>query len=167
MKTVVNYTLTILDELSIRNHIDSVPKILNEVWQMLGDSGQAMRRSILWLIDTMKTSYKKAIDIIGRVFHGEALVHLTSLMEKGVAKYDKFIKDLHLSLIKYVEHMWARMTDAVMNYWKRSLQKIEPSIIKFLHYLETVVWNVSKEVFGKYHNSKYSVNFPGREEKFF
>lgn len=57
VKTVVNFTLTIIDELAIRNHIGSVPKILSEVWTVLGDSGQALRRSILWLIDTVSKFY--------------------------------------------------------------------------------------------------------------
>lgn len=52
--------MTILDEMALRNHIDSVPKILNEIWQALGDSGQALHRSILRLIETVSVSlYKK------------------------------------------------------------------------------------------------------------
>lgn len=86
--------------------------------------------------------------MIGRILHGEGLEHLSAMMEKGVAKYDKFIKDLHLSLIKYVENLWNKTMDLISNYWRRSLQKIEPSIIKFLHYVETVVWNISREIFG-------------------
>lgn len=53
VKTAVNFTLTVLDELAIRNHINSVPKILNEIWQALGDSGQALHKNILRLIDTV------------------------------------------------------------------------------------------------------------------
>lgn len=81
--------------------------------------------------------------------HGESLEHLSGIIERVVEKYDKFIKDLHLKLIKHVEHLWATMTDMISNYWKRSLHRIEPSIIKFLHYMETMIWNISKEIFGK------------------
>lgn len=100
IRSVVNFTITVLDELALKNHFESFPKIIREFWQVMGDSGQALRKSILWLIETMKTSYKKTIEVIGRILHGESLEHLSAMMEKAVEKYDKFIKDLHLSFIK-------------------------------------------------------------------
>lgn len=158
-----------------------MPKILNEIWQALGDSGQALHKNILRLIDTViiaaqhfsvlliitnyfqfsiiqiKTSYRQAVEFIGRVFHGDALEYFSKLMEEGVKRYDKFMKDLHLSLIKYVENVWNRLTNAIFEYWKRFLQRIEPTILKIAQYLETVLWNISKEVFGNYMiNLKFS-----------
>lgn len=53
VKSMVNITLTVLDELSLRNHIDSVPKILSEIWQMLGETGQALRKSIIWVMESV------------------------------------------------------------------------------------------------------------------
>lgn len=53
VKNLVNFTMTVLDELSLKNHIDSVPKFLSEMWQMLGASGQALHKSILWLIESV------------------------------------------------------------------------------------------------------------------
>lgn len=47
VKTVVNITMTILDELAIRDHIDSVPRIISEMWQVLGDSG----KKVLYIIN--------------------------------------------------------------------------------------------------------------------
>lgn len=147
VKTMVNFTLTVLDELSIRNHIDSVPKILYEIWQVLGESGEALRKSILWFIETVKTSYNKAIELIGRLFHGEALDHVTALLESGVERYDKFVKDLHVKFIKYVERMWTRISETLINYWQRSLERIQPSLFEFIHHIESVVWNISQEIF--------------------
>lgn len=69
-------------------------------------------------------------------------------MEMAVEKYDKFIKDLHLSFIKYVEKLWNRFTNVVSEYWKAALKRIEPYIFRFIHYIETAAWNISKEVFG-------------------
>lgn len=149
VKTLVNITLSILDELAIRDHIDSVPKIISEMWQVLGNSGKALNKSLEWLVQSIKTSYKKAVEILSGIFSGEAMGHLSALMEKGVQKYDKFVKDLHLSFIKYVGNIWTKITESVVAYWKGILRKLEPSIIKLVHYLETVVWNISKEVFGK------------------
>ncbi|GAB0088507.1 uncharacterized protein DMENIID0001_029540 [Sergentomyia squamirostris] len=147
VRSVINFTLTIVDELAIRNHIESVPKILQEVWHVMGESGQALRRSIVWLKDAIKESYKSVVEMISKILHGESLEHISSILGKAVEKYDKFIKDLHLSLIKYVENLYARVTDMLTSYWKKLLQNIEPSIIKFAHYVEMMMWNVSKEIF--------------------
>jgi len=53
IRSVINFTLTIIDEMAIRNHIESVPKIITEIWQVMGDSGQALRKSVIWLIETV------------------------------------------------------------------------------------------------------------------
>lgn len=87
--------------------------------------------------------------MIGRIFKGNALEHVTELMEKGIAKYDKMVKDLHVSFIKYVEQTWYRIADAISNYWQATLRRIEPTLMQFLHYMESMVWNISKEVFGE------------------
>lgn len=147
VKTVVNFTLTVLDELAIRNHIDSVPKILNEIWQMLGDSGAALRKNILWLIETVKTSYKNAVEFLTRIFHGEAMGYVSVLVEKAVYSYDKIVKELHISFIKYVQNMWNRISDSITDYWRKLLDRIQPSIMKFIHYAESVLWRISQELF--------------------
>uniref|UniRef100_W4VR36 Putative lipoprotein n=1 Tax=Corethrella appendiculata TaxID=1370023 RepID=W4VR36_9DIPT len=147
IRSVVNFTITILDELAIKNHIASVPRLLKEIWQVMGESGQAVRKSIMWLVDMIKTSYKNVADIIAKILHGESFTHVSDMMQNLVAKYDRFIKDVHLSFIKYVQNIWSKLTDTISSYWKRMLQNIEPSIIKLVHYLETLAWNFSKEVF--------------------
>lgn len=35
-------------------------------------------------------------------------------------------------------------------YWNRLLQNFEPQLIRTMHYFESVVWSVSKEVFGMF-----------------
>lgn len=146
IKTVVNFTMTVLDELAIRNHIGSVPKILNEIWQVLGDSGIALRKSILWLIETVKTTYKNVIDTLNRIFHGEAMSYVSSAVENLITKYDRFIKDLHLSFIKYVQTTWNNITMMLMNYWQGMLERIQPMVLRFVHYGETILWNISQEI---------------------
>lgn len=88
------------------------------------------------------------MEMVGRLFKGDAMEHLTELLEKGIAKYDKIVKDLHLSLIKYVQQTWSRFSEAVSNYWQTMLRRIEPTLMQFLHYLESMVWKLSKEMFG-------------------
>jgi len=147
IKNVVNFTLTILDELAIRDHIESLPKIFSELWQAMGDSGKALRNSIVWLIETIKTTYNNLLDAVARFFHGESLVYISGLLEKGIAKYDSFIKDLHIKFIKYIENLWHKTWTLAENHWKAVLKRFEPHLFKMISFIETTAWNLSKEVF--------------------
>lgn len=147
IKTMVNFTLTVLDELAIRNHIGSVPKIFREIWQVLGDSGIALRKSILWLIETIKTTYKNTIDTLNRIFHGEAMGYVSAIVEKAIYKYDRFIKDLHLKFIKHVQNIFNSISNTVMSYWRGMLERIQPMFMRFMHYAESLLWSVSQEIF--------------------
>lgn len=147
IKTVVNFTVSILDELALKNHIQSLPKIFSELWQAMGESGKALKNSVRWLIKTVQTTYDKILEAISRFFHGDSLSYISSIMEVGLDKYDKFMKDLHLTSIKYVEKIWNNFWNMASNYWKSVLKRIEPHLYKFAHYLEGAIWNVSQEVF--------------------
>ncbi|XP_039479409.1 uncharacterized protein LOC120443997 [Drosophila santomea] len=147
IKNVVNFTLTILDELAIRDHIESLPKIFSELWQAMGDSGKALRNSIVWLIDTIKTTYNNLLDAVARFFHGESLVYLSALLEKGIAKYDSFVKDLHIKFIQYIENLWHKTWTLAENHWKAVLKRFEPHLFKMISFIESTAWNLSKEVF--------------------
>ncbi|XP_017854431.2 uncharacterized protein LOC108607859 [Drosophila busckii] len=147
IKNVVNFTLTILDELAIRDHIESLPKIFSELWQAMGDSGKALRNSIVWLIDTVKSTYNSVLDAISRFFHGESLAYISGLMQKGVEKYDKFVKELHIKFIKYIEDLWHKFWHMAESYWKNVLKRFEPHMFKIISFAETTAWNFSKEVF--------------------
>lgn len=68
-------------------------------------------------------------------------------MENLIEKYDRFVKNLHLSFIKYVEKVWTNLMNVMTNYWNKMLKNIEPAAIKFVHYMDTAVWNVCKELF--------------------
>lgn len=144
---MVNFSISILDELALKNHIQSLPKIFTELWQAMGESGKALRKSILWLVQTVQTTYDKILEAVTRFFHGDSLTYISTLMELGLDKYDKFMKDLHLSSIKYVEKIWNNFWNMVSNYWKSVLKRLEPHLYKFAHYIEGALWNVSKEVF--------------------
>ncbi|KAL9926249.1 apolipoprotein lipid transfer particle isoform 1-T7 [Glossina fuscipes fuscipes] len=147
IKTVLNFTLTMIDELAIRDHIGSLPKIFTEIWQAMGDSGKAIRNSIAWLIETVKKAYNNILSAVTRFFHGESLRYLSDLMEKGVHKYDRFIKDLHISFIKYVENLWNKFWNMMANYWRSVLKRLEPYLFKFITYAEKAAWDLSKELF--------------------
>jgi hypothetical protein len=41
---------------NFRGHFESLPEILNEIWEVMGDSGEAIRKSLLWIIETVSFS---------------------------------------------------------------------------------------------------------------
>jgi hypothetical protein len=59
------------------------------------------------------------------------------------------MKDLHVAFIKQMENLWNKMSSYMWNHWQHFLQKIEPTFIKFLHYLENALWKASREILGK------------------
>lgn len=53
VRDVVGFTMNIIDEMAIRNHIDSLPTIINEIWDVMGESGKVIQKSIMWIIETV------------------------------------------------------------------------------------------------------------------
>lgn len=51
IKDIVNITLTIFDELALKSQLQTLPKIFQELWSMMGDSGEKIKKSILWVIE--------------------------------------------------------------------------------------------------------------------
>nr|XP_013118557.1 unnamed protein product [Stomoxys calcitrans] len=147
IKDVINFLLAILDELAIKDHIESLPQIFTELWQTMGESGKALRESILTLIEKIKTSYNEFLVALSRFFRGDSLQYISELLEQGVHKYDRFVKELHISFIKYVQNLWNKSWTMLTNYWQGVFKRIEPHVFKFISQLEATLWDLSKELF--------------------
>lgn len=146
IKDIVGFGIYVIDELSLRSHIESLPNILNEIWEIMGESGEALRKSLLWLIETIKNAYSKVSEITAAVLRGDSLSQVANIIEKLIEKYDIFIKDLHVSFIKYIENLWDTIFSSLSDQWYRFLKLIEPLFIRFIHYVDTLVWKASKEM---------------------
>ncbi|XP_046620371.1 uncharacterized protein LOC124305239 [Neodiprion virginianus] len=146
VKDIVAFGSFVIDDLSLRSHMQSLPNIFNEIWEIMGESGQAVRNSLLWAIEAVKSGYNKLSEIVTAMLKGDSMAQIASIIEKFVEKYDKFVKDLHVSFIKWMENLWANMSTAASDQWTKFLRYVEPLFIKVIHYLETVVWKASKEV---------------------
>ncbi|XP_055638867.1 uncharacterized protein LOC129776937 isoform X2 [Toxorhynchites rutilus septentrionalis] len=157
IRSVINFTVTVLDELAIKNKITSLPKIITEFWQVMGDSGQALKKSVTWLMETIRVSYQKLVDVIGRILQGDSMRYLSEVLENSVARYDKFIKDVHLQFIKNVQELWNKLSELITSYWQRMLMNIEPSVIKLAHYVESLTWHVGHEVFTFLYNKTQEI----------
>lgn len=146
IKDIVAIGMYIIDELSLRSHIETLPNIINEIWEIMGESGEAIRNSLLWIIETIKQGYKKVTEIVSAVIKGESITQIANIVEKLIEKYDMFVKDLHVSFIKYIQNLWDKFSMAMSRQWTEILRMIEPLFIRVIHYLEAVVWKISKEV---------------------
>lgn len=146
VKDIVAIGIYVIDQLSLRSHIESLPNILNEIWEIMGESGEAIRKSLIWVIEAIKDAYRKLSEIVSAVLKGDSLTQIAGVIEKLVEKYDRFIKDLHVSFIKYMENLWHTMAQSISQQWNKFLKMIEPMFIQFIHYLETIAWKASKEV---------------------
>lgn len=146
IKDIVAIGIYAVDELSLRRHIQTLPNIINEIWEIMGESGEAIRNSLLWIIETIKTGYNKFSEIVSAILRGESVTQIANIVEKLIEKYDMFVKDLHVSFIKYIENLWNKFSEAISRQWHAILKAIEPAFIRVLHYLEAVLWKVSKEV---------------------
>lgn len=51
--------------------------------------------------------------------------------------------------MNYIETMWENLSRAISVYWNRVLQNIEPQIIRSIHFLESILWGISTEIFGE------------------
>lgn len=146
IKDIVGFGVYLIDELSLRSHIQSLPNILNEIWEIMGESGEALRNSLLWLIETIKNTYNKISEITAAVLRGESVSQVANIIEKLIEKYDMFIKDLHVSFIRYIENLWDTIFSSLSQQWNRFLKLMEPLFIRLIHYLEAVAWKAGKEV---------------------
>ncbi|XP_011308401.1 uncharacterized protein Apoltp isoform X2 [Fopius arisanus] len=146
IKDLVALGMYVVDELALRKHIESLPNIFNEIWEIMGESGEAIRKSLVWIIEATKDAYKKLCEMVSAVLKGESFSQIAQIIEKMVEKYDKFMKDLHVSFIKYINHLWNNVSIAINRQWNRILEAMEPLFIRVLHYLEAVLWKASKEI---------------------
>ncbi|XP_015173164.1 PREDICTED: uncharacterized protein LOC107064693 [Polistes dominula] len=157
IKDIVTFAGYIIDELSLRSQLKSLPNIFNEIWEIMGESGEAIRNSLLWIIETMKKAYNKIIEIIGTILRGDSFARVADIVEKLIEKYDMIIKDIHVSFIRYVENLWDNISRTISQQWYKFLKNVEPLFIQLLHYLETMVWKVSKEVVDFLYNRKNEI----------
>ncbi|XP_036320515.1 uncharacterized protein LOC118735030 [Rhagoletis pomonella] len=147
IKTFVNFTYTMLDEIALRDQVDSLPIIFKEIGQFLGESVKVLSRSIVQMIEMIKRTYNKIVQGINNFFHGQSLKYLTDVMEKGFKKYEKFVKELHISFIHHIEIFWSKFSNAISTYFKGVLKRIEPHVFESMSFIEKTIWDLSKKVF--------------------
>lgn len=62
IQSFINYTMTVLDELAITNHLQTIPKIFKEMWEVLGESSLAFKNSIMWIVNTVSCHFQNRLN---------------------------------------------------------------------------------------------------------
>lgn len=54
IKDIVNISMIMFDELALKKHFASLPAIVSEIWDIMGESGTKIKESIKWVIEKVK-----------------------------------------------------------------------------------------------------------------
>ncbi|KAF5274562.1 hypothetical protein FQA39_LY07174 [Lamprigera yunnana] len=157
IRDVIDYLVIFIDELSIKSQIEYLPQIFNEISEIMGASGEEIQKRIKWVIETIKTYYKRTFEFVNGLVQGNALEYLSEALSKVFEDYDNFVKELHVSFIRYIELLWKQTYTMAVDNWYTILAAIEPTVIKLLHYLETIAWNASEEFLDFLYNRRNEI----------
>lgn len=152
VKDIVEFTYYVLDEMAIRNHLESLPGIVNDMWGMMGNTSQSIKQSLTYVIDSIKHAYTNFLVSVNKVLEADFMELVSDRLESMIMQYDSFIRDLHMKLLEYWEVTWVNATNRLTKYWHELLKSIEPLFFKVLHYTESFVFTVWKGVMDFFYN---------------
>ncbi|CAB3225976.1 unnamed protein product [Arctia plantaginis] len=152
VKDIVEFTYYVLDEMAIRNHLESLPGIVNDMWGMMGNTSQSIKQSLTYIVDSIKHAYTNFLVSVNKVLEADFMELVSERLETMIMQYDSFIRDLHMKLLEYWEETWVNATNRLSKYWHELLKSIEPLFFKVLHYTESFVFTVWKGVMDFFYN---------------
>ncbi|XP_060807756.1 uncharacterized protein LOC106135284 [Amyelois transitella] len=139
VKDIVEFTYYVLDEMAIRNHLESLPGIVNDMWGMMGNTSQSIKQSLTYIADTIKMAYSNFLESVNKVLEADFMELVSDRLEAMILQYDNFVRDMHMKLLEYWEDTWVNATTRLSKYWQELLKSIEPLFFKILHYTESFV----------------------------
>lgn len=152
VKDIVEFTYYVLDEMAIRNHLESLPGIVNDMWGMMGNTSQSIKQSLTYIVDSIKKAYANFLESVNKVLEADFMELVSDRLEAMILQYDNFIRDLHMKFLEYWEETWVNATNRLSKYWHEVLKSIEPLFFKVLHYSESFVFAVGKNVMDFFYN---------------
>lgn len=51
IRDIVGFVVYVFEELSIKSHIESLPAVVSEIWEVMGDTGKKIQKSVQWIIE--------------------------------------------------------------------------------------------------------------------
>lgn len=152
VKDIVEFTYNILDEMAIRNHLESLPGILNDMWGLMGNTGKSLKQSLTYVVDTIKEAYANFLDSVNRFLNADFMELVSDKLESIILQYDNFVRDLHVKLLRYWETTWVNAVNRLNNYWHEILKSTEPMMMRMLHYFENLVVTSWKSIMDFFYN---------------
>ncbi|XP_052751003.1 uncharacterized protein LOC113509342 [Galleria mellonella] len=152
VKDIVEFTYYMLDEMAIRNHLESLPGIVNDMWGMMGNTSQSIKQSLTYVIDTIKQAYSNVLDSVNNVLEADFMELVSNRLEAMILQYDNMVRDIHMKLLEYWEETWVNATTRLYKYWHELLKSIEPLFFKVLHYTESFVVTIWKGLMDFFYN---------------
>ncbi|XP_049881187.1 uncharacterized protein LOC126377497 [Pectinophora gossypiella] len=152
VKDIVEFTYYVLDEMAIRNHLESLPGIVNDMWGMMGNTSKSIKDSLTYVIDSIKMAYANFLESMNKMLEADFMELVSDKLETMIMQYDNFVRDLHMKLLEYWEETWVNATTRMSKYWHELLKSIEPLFFKILHYTESFVVAVWKGVMDFFYN---------------
>ncbi|KAK9498025.1 hypothetical protein O3M35_003911 [Rhynocoris fuscipes] len=146
MQDIYSMYQALTEEISFRDKMSHVPKIVNELWEVMGETSETIRQSVLWAVQSLKSIYEKIVEFLNGLATGETMDMISQYLQKIAAKYDKIIKDMHIKFLNYMEELWNETGNVIAQYWMKTLRTIEPAFIQLAHHIEAFFWQGSKRV---------------------
>ncbi|XP_013138334.1 PREDICTED: uncharacterized protein LOC106103192 [Papilio polytes] len=152
VKDIVEFTYYVLDEMAIRNHLESLPGFVNDMWGMMGNTSQSIKQSLTYVVDSIKTAYSNFLESANKVLEADFMELVSGKLETMILQYDNFVRDLHMRFLEYWEVTWVNATNRLSVYWHDLLKSIEPLFFKVLHYTESFVFTIWKSLMDFFYN---------------
>lgn len=146
VKDIVEFTYYVLDEMAIRNHLESLPGIVNDMWGMMGNTSQSIKQSLTYVVDTIKKAYANFLDSLNKFLEADFMELVSDKLEAAIMQYDTFVRDLHMKLLDYWESTWVNARNRLSKYWHELLKSMEPLFFKVVHYTESFVFTLWRGV---------------------
>ncbi|XP_013168741.1 PREDICTED: uncharacterized protein LOC106118616 [Papilio xuthus] len=152
VKDIVEFTYYVLDEMAIRNHLESLPGFVNDMWGMMGNTSQSIKQSLTYVVDSIKMAYSNFLESANKILEADFMELVSGKLETMILQYDNFVRDLHMRFLEYWEVTWVNATNRLSVYWHDLLKSIEPLFFKVLHYTESFVFTVWKGLMDFFYN---------------
>ncbi|CAH0714994.1 unnamed protein product, partial [Brenthis ino] len=157
VKDVIEFTYYVLDEMAIRNHLESLPGFVNDMWGMMGNTSSSIKQSLTYVVDSIKKAYANFLESINKILEADLMELVSDKLETMILQYDTFVRDLHMKFLEYWEETWVNATNRMGKYWHDLLKSIEPLFFKMLHYSEAFVVTIWKSIMDFFHERTHEL----------
>lgn len=97
----------------------------------------------------MKVYYKNTTDFIRGFINGDPIENVSKGLGKLLEKYDNYIKNLHITVLQYIESLWYQTYNMFVENWYSFLAGLEPTFLKVAHYIEAMAYSTGGELLGE------------------